>query len=75
MTAKLEFNLPEDAHDFNIATNGWKWLAVVSDLDNSLRDRIKYGINNGENLDVSTLEKVRSEIWELLKEYNLSFDS
>ena len=35
MKATLEFNLPEEQHDYRAAIDGWKWRRVVSDIADS----------------------------------------
>ena len=42
MKAILEFNLPEDQDDFELATKGGKWYSVVWDMDQWLRTQYKY---------------------------------
>lgn len=73
MIARLEFDLPEDQHEFQIAMNGWKWRNILGQLDNNLRRRIKYD-ENKNSLDIPTLEFVRETIAELMSGENLSFD-
>ena len=42
MKAILEYNLPEDQDDFELATKGSKWYGVVWDIDQWLRAQYKY---------------------------------
>lgn len=42
MKATLEFNLPEDRNDFELATKGSKWYSVVWDMDQWLRSQYKH---------------------------------
>ena len=39
---KLIFDLPEEAEEFEQAYNGPKWRSMVQQLDNRLRDELKY---------------------------------
>lgn len=39
---KLTFKLPEERSEFEHAYNGPKWRAMVQQLDNRLRDELKY---------------------------------
>jgi hypothetical protein len=68
MKAVLEFNLPEEEHEFRTAVDGHKWQLVVTELDSRLRGRLKY-------YDASLAEKglveARALLHELLQEYNL----
>jgi hypothetical protein len=65
MKATLEFNLPEDSHDLDIAVNGWKWKMVMNELDQWIRGENKHG--NGVDG-----YQVRDKINELLSENNLN---
>lgn len=66
MEAILKFPLPECQHEFNDATNGWKYMAVLQSLDEELRQMHKYrDINAIDPFDV------REMICEYLAEYNL----
>jgi len=42
MKAILEFNLPEDQDNFELATKGGKWYSVVWEMDQWLRTQYKY---------------------------------
>ena len=39
---KLIFDLPEEQDEFEQAYNGPKWRSMVQQLDNRLRDELKY---------------------------------
>ena len=54
----LEFNLPEDRDDFDLALNGWKYKSVIEEFYQSLRKLSKY--EDREDLKID-------EIRELLK--------
>jgi hypothetical protein len=43
MKAKLTFNLPEEQDDFNHAIKGVDYYLVLTELDNKLRNIVKYG--------------------------------
>jgi len=43
MKATLEFNLPEENEEHFDALNGSKWRALLQDLDNELRLKMKHG--------------------------------
>jgi hypothetical protein len=48
MKAILEFNLPEEQSEFNMATRGHEFFCALWDLNNLLRDRQKYDISIDE---------------------------
>ena len=72
MKARLEYDLPEDALDFRTAADGWRWRHVVEEMDNKLRDRLKYGDVPDPLYD--ELDTLRKELGELMQDYNLTFD-
>lgn len=69
MKATLKFSLPEENDDFETATNGWKYRSVLIEFDNFLRSKLKYE-ELTENED-RVYDKIRTELWDLLKEHNL----
>ncbi|HQM37590.1 MAG TPA: hypothetical protein PLN64_01580 [Candidatus Bipolaricaulis anaerobius] len=42
MKAVLEFELPDDAPEFKLATQAGALLSVILDVDRHLRNRLKY---------------------------------
>ena len=67
MKAILEFNLPEDQPEFNLALKGGDWKHVCWEMDQYLRKRVKYdeGLTE-EQLEV--YEDMRGEFWRMMKE-------
>jgi hypothetical protein len=72
MKARLEYELPDEAADFRTAADGWRWRRVVEEVDQRLRDRLKYGDLPDPLHD--ELDKLRQEMCELMQDYNLTFD-
>lgn len=66
--ATLEFTLPEEANEHQLAVNGGKWSAVVRDFDLYLRNISKY------DLTKPSLDEVRAQLHEFLDDYNLSLE-
>jgi hypothetical protein len=73
MIARLEFTLPDDQHQFQCAVNAEKWRSIVWELDQSLRDLIKYS-DHKNPLDIPTIIDVREMIRDKMNDENLSFD-
>lgn len=72
MKARLEYDLPDEAADFRVAADGWRWRRVVEDIDNRLRDRVKYGdLPDPLHDEVDT---IRKELAEIMQDYNLTFE-
>ena len=72
MKAMLEFNLPEDQSDHEIAVNGWKWKAICEQLDSYLRQHTKHGTTFDSPR--AAVDMIRKQLWDLVQEYGVSFD-
>ncbi len=70
MKAILEFNLPEDSEDFDLAKNGPKYKLILDELDNYLRAKLKYEDLPDDVYD--ELSRTREKLNELCQENNLS---
>lgn len=67
MIAKLEFTLPEEDHEFQTAVDGFRWKSVVWEMNEWLRQKIKYE-------DRNDLEPVRTALREEIEQRGLSLD-
>jgi hypothetical protein len=66
----IKFDSVEEAQDARDALDGYKWKIAVQDIDQMLRNRIKYDDQLPE--DVSrAFETLRDNIREILSGYNL----
>ena len=79
-TGTLTFNLPEEQSDFKLASNATSWYLVAWDMDQYLRDKIKYPEDTGDNKGKSdeyydALEEARKEFWEIMTHRGLDFDN
>ena len=70
MKAILEFNLPEDKVDFDLALQGSDWKHVCWEMDQLLRKHLKYNEDLSED-EVKMLQYVRDEFWRMMNESNL----
>lgn len=70
MKAILKFDLPEDIVEFHSAVNGGDAIAVISEIDNYLRTKIKHS----EDSSVAIYQAIREELRRLLEEYEISID-
>ena len=61
MKAILEFELPGDQEDFDMAQNGWKYLSVLREFDTWLRARLKHEELDGYERE--TYETIRDELY------------
>lgn len=72
MKAILEFNLPEDGTDFDMAHKGHMYYVALCEISEYFRSKLKYGDLITEE-EYKIIEKTRSDILEiigsLLEEY------
>ena len=75
MKAILEFNLPEDQPDFDLAVNGVKAQATLWEMDQWLRAQYKYMPDDEYSKDkYETFEKCRDHLREIMFENGLKFE-
>jgi hypothetical protein len=73
MKATLIFNLPEEIHEFDNATQGSKMRSVLWDFDQWLRSKTKYEDLTDEQYQV--YQGCRDHLRTLLYEENLDIES
>lgn len=71
MKAKLEFDLPEEHTEFELAAHALDWYMITADLMEWIHSTLQY---ETEGLDAATLEEVKKQIRNLLSESNLTLD-
>ena len=74
MKAILEFNLPEDQQDFEMANNAMKFWSVLYELDQDLRAKTKYASDDLPQDKYDAYQEVREFLRELMSENNISLD-
>ena len=74
MKAILEFNLPDDQEEFDLATSGLKFWSVLWELDQDLRAKTKYAPDDLPQDKYDAYEEIRDKLRELMSENNISFD-
>lgn len=72
MKAILEFNLPEDNHDFQAAINGNNYRSAIWDYDQWLRSEMKYSELTNETY--KAYETCRKELRKILEEDNIQIE-
>lgn len=65
MKITMSFNIPEENEEFQIAKDGGKYLAVIEDLDNFLRSKLKYEGDSLTDEQYHVYEAVRDKLREL----------
>ena len=75
MKAILEFNLPEDHIEFEMAVNGSKMHSVLWEMDQWLRAQYKYMPDDDYSKDkYDTYEKCRDQLREIMFENGVKFE-
>lgn len=71
MKAILEFNLPEEQDDFEVASKAYRYKISLEDFDNYLRARLKYEDISDEKI-YECIENIRNKLHEILNENDAS---
>ena len=69
MKAVLKFNLPEDEHEYKLATSASGMYSVIHELDQYLRSIDKYGL---EGIDQIAAVTIREHLHLLLTEQSIT---
>lgn len=72
MKATLEFNLPDDQHEFDLAVQGSKMYVALWDISQDLRKLWKYEELSEEEWKM--VEKIRDKFYEILSDHQISLD-
>ena len=74
--ATLIYNLdePNDHEEFELANNARKYYTVLWELDQYLRNSVKYSSDSEDSINTDTMAKVRDELWKLMNEHNLDLN-
>lgn len=71
--AILEFSLPEEQTDFELAQNGINWHLVAWDLDQVLRAKLKYGPRMSKH-KAAAFNEIRNTLHELMSDHGVKFE-
>jgi hypothetical protein len=74
MKAILEFNLPDDDQDFNMAVNAMKFWSVLYELDQNLRAKTKYAPDDLPQDKYDAYQEVRELLHQLMDEENVNLE-
>ena len=74
MKATLEFNLPDEEHEFREALDGCDALLALSDISEALRSRCKYGKPDNVTTPEDAYDDIRAEFWSILEARDLDLD-
>lgn len=68
MKVKFEFVLPEDQEDLDLHLKSKDFYSVIWDIDQFMRNIVKYEESSWTDEEVAAVQKVRGQLWALLKE-------
>ena len=74
MKAILKFNLPDDQHEYAMATQGSTMHSVLWDMDQWLRRQTKHAPDDMSEDTYKAFELCRETLHELLNENNINLD-
>ena len=74
MKATLEFNLPDDQQEYDLANNGLSFWNVLWELNQELRTKTKYASDDLPQDKYDAYQEIRDLIRELMTENNVSLD-
>ncbi len=72
MKAILEYELPEDQIEFDLATSASKIHSVLWDLDQWLRSKTKYAPDGTSEGELKAYYACRDQLRELINENNIN---
>lgn len=74
MKAILEFNLPDDQQDFDLANSAQKFWNVLYHLDQELRAKTKYAPDDLPQEKYDAYQEVRDLLHDLMNENRIGLD-
>jgi len=74
MKAVLKFQLPEETREFECASKSLELVLALWDMDQYLRNKMKYESENMSEEVYKTHEEIRSHLINLMEERGLNFD-
>lgn len=74
MKSYIEFELPADEEQFNIASKAMDWALIAWDIDQQCRDWVKYDNHQFKTIE-EALQGVRDIINEAMAEKGVRFPS
>jgi hypothetical protein len=74
MKAILEFNLPEDQQEYDLANNALNFWRVLYELHKDLRTKTKYALDDLPQDKYDAYQEIRDMLHELMTDNNVSLD-
>lgn len=70
--AILEYTLPEEQEEFSLAMSASSLSCVITELNQYLRQKIKYAPDSQSEVVTNAYEEIREKLWNLALEYEIS---
>jgi len=67
----LEFNLPEEENEFNLASTSRNYYCALWEIDQFLRSKVKYANDNVSEDTIEAYLSTREELWRILEEQGI----
>jgi len=79
MKVTIEYDGNEEESEMQVALDGHKWKSAMWELDQELRNTIKYGESflpdkNISEQEILIAERIRKYLREIVSNYNLNLD-
>jgi len=74
MKAILEFNLPDDQQEYDLANNGLNFWRILYELDQELRAKTKYAPDDLPQDKYDAYQEIRDKLHELMRECHVDLD-
>ena len=72
--AIIKFDLKKEANDFKLAANAKEIMSVLWEVDQELRNKIKYTSDNTSQETIDALISIREFLRESMSDNNINFD-
>ena len=73
MKAILEFELPDDQQEYELAVNAEKMHSALFDIKQLIRAKLKYNPNELTDIELKQWEIIQDEFYGILDEQNIKF--
>ena len=74
MKAILEFNLPEDNVDYYMAFNGADYHVALTDIEEVLRQNVKYNSMKFNENQIVAIEHIRNAFYDIINNRNINLE-
>lgn len=65
----LEYQMPEDKDDYEMALSASKYATIISEFKNELRQKVKYESDSLSNAELKVYEDIRTRLHEIINDY------